>query len=147
MIIFNLKDNLNQKPEEIDWWSYINIASKNIDNKFDDEEEALKQIENNLDLSIKEQSISDVPLGCFLSGGIDSTIIAAKLQSQNKNRIKTFTIGFKDKEFDESKYAKNANFIGTDLEFIISPNEIFNIINELPKFILNFLLILLRQLL
>lgn len=135
MIIFNLKDNLNQKPKEIDWWSYINIASKNIDNKFDDEEEALKQIEKNLDLSIKEQSISDVPLGCFLSGGIDSTIIAAKLQSQNKHRIKTFTIGFNDKEFDESKYAKKiANFIGTDhKEFIISPNEIFNIINELPK--------------
>ena len=70
----------------------------------------------------------------FLSGGVDSSIITAKLKSQNKNKIKTFTIGFNNKEFDESKYAKKiANYLGTDHhEFIINPDDIFKIINDLP---------------
>ena len=52
------------------------------------------------------QSLADVPLGAFLSGGVDSSAIVALMQNDNPTPIKTFTIGFEESQFDESKYAK-----------------------------------------
>ena len=74
----------------------------------------------------------------FLSGGIDSSLIASTLQNSS-SKINTFTIGFKNDKYDESKYAKKvANFLGTNHnEFILEPQEALNIIYELLKFIVN----------
>ena len=74
----------------------------------------LRIIENDLKRSVSNQMRSDVPLGVFLSGGIDSALIASLAQAQLNKKINTFTIGFKDAAFDEAKYAKNiSKYLGT----------------------------------
>ena len=61
------------------------------------------------------QSLSDVPLGVFLSGGVDSSLIAALMQKTSGKKIKTFSIGFSDKNYDESNFAgRVASHINTD---------------------------------
>ncbi|MEK7650701.1 MAG: asparagine synthase (glutamine-hydrolyzing) [Patescibacteria group bacterium] len=77
--------------------------------------EALKVLDHKLEESVKRRLISDVPLGVFLSGGIDSSTVAYYAQKNSKEKIKTFSIGFEDENFDESDYAKQvSDFLGTD---------------------------------
>jgi asparagine synthase (glutamine-hydrolysing) len=84
--------------------------------------------------SVKRRLISDVPLGVFLSGGIDSSTITALAQREVPGKIKTFSIGFEDPSFDESKYASLASkHIGTEHhEQIMVPNDLLNIVPGLP---------------
>lgn len=98
------------------------------------EEALITKLESLVKSSIKNQMISDVPLGAFLSGGIDSSTVVAILQSISNQPVKTFTIGFKDKNFNEASDAKDiAKFLGTDHEeMIISVDEALSIINKLP---------------
>jgi asparagine synthase (glutamine-hydrolysing) len=79
--------------------------------------------------------VSDVPVGVFLSGGYDSTCVAAILQATNNTKIKTFTIGFNDSEYDESQHAKNvAKHIGTDhYEFFCTEKQAIEIIPQLSE--------------
>jgi asparagine synthase (glutamine-hydrolysing) len=79
------------------------------------EQEAIDSLIQKLDQSIKGRLIADVPLGVFLSGGIDSSAIAALASADRSERLKTFSIGFTDKSFDESEQAKLvADHLGTD---------------------------------
>ena len=79
--------------------------------------------------------IADVPLGAFLSGGIDSSTVVALMQSQSAKPIRTFTIGFSESDYDESKHAKGvAAHIGTEHnELFVSPNQAFDVILQLTK--------------
>ena len=92
-------------------------------------------LKNNLRESVSSQLISDVPIGCFLSGGIDSSLISCLMQEVSLNKIKTFTIGFKDKIFDESIFAKKiANHLKTEHhELILNVNDTLDDINNLYK--------------
>ena len=91
-----------------------------------------KQIEVFLNNSVKEHMISDVPIGCFLSGGIDSSLISALMQKNSLRKIKTFNIGFEDKFLDESNYARKiAEHLGTEHNNVIFSNQ--NIIDLVPK--------------
>ena len=94
-----------------EYWSLKRvIVNQNKKKPFVNEE----IIENDLDFSVKTQMRSDVPLGVFLSGGIDSSLIACLAQKNSKKKIQTFTIGFNDTEFDEAIYAKKiANALST----------------------------------
>ncbi len=75
----------------------------------------LNHIEEIIDDAVKIRLMSDVPLGVFLSGGIDSSTIAYYAQKNSTSKIKTFSIGFNEKSFDESVYAKQvANYLGTE---------------------------------
>lgn len=77
--------------------------------------QATEELNRLLVCSIRQQMRSDVPYGAFLSGGIDSSLIVALMQSQVSRPIKTFTVGFKEKTHDESKYANAvAKFVGSD---------------------------------
>ncbi len=77
--------------------------------------ETVTQTRQLIERSVTEQLVSDVPLGCFLSGGIDSSLITAYAQKHLSRPIKTFSIGFEDKDYDESEYAlKVAKYLKTD---------------------------------
>ncbi|HWE37939.1 MAG TPA: asparagine synthase (glutamine-hydrolyzing), partial [Isosphaeraceae bacterium] len=73
------------------------------------------EVRSTLDEAVREQMVADVPLGAFLSGGIDSTIVVGLMQRASEQPVKTFSIGFDDPAFDESKYAKLvADSLGTE---------------------------------
>lgn len=93
-------------------------------NTLNDEPAILTNVENLISEAVKIRMISDVPLGAFLSGGIDSSLIVAMMAKHSSAPIKTFTIGFDRKDFDESIYAKKiAHIFGTDhTEEIVKPN-------------------------
>ena len=80
------------------------------------------------------QSLSDVPLGVFLSGGVDSSLIAALMQKTSGKKIKTFSIGFSDKNYDESNFAgRVASHINTDhLKLEARPKDALNLIEKMP---------------
>jgi asparagine synthase (glutamine-hydrolysing) len=88
-----------------------------------------------LKTSVKRRLISDVPLGVFLSGGIDSSAITALAQKEVPGKVKTFSIGFEDPSFDESKYASLASqHIGTDhYEQTMTPDDLLSIVPNLPN--------------
>jgi asparagine synthase (glutamine-hydrolysing) len=104
-------------------------------NKFKNIDEALPELRFALNESIKQQMISDVPLGAFLSGGIDSSLIVSMMQENSMSKVKTFTVGFENKDYDESPYAKKvANHLGTDhTEVILKPEQALGVIPNLPS--------------
>lgn len=87
--------------------------------------------------SVKKRLISDVPLGVFLSGGVDSSSLAAMMCQLNAGKIKTFSIGFQDRSFDESYYAKAiSQFLGTEhFHKILDKDEIFKSLPKMIKFL------------
>lgn len=97
-------------------------------------QDCLKEAESLLKKVVKQQMISDVPLGAFLSGGIDSSAVVALMQTQSSRPVKTFTIGFSDLRYDESQFAKSvAQHLGTNhTELILSSQEALSVIPRLP---------------
>lgn len=98
------------------------------------EKESIYDLETLLLDSVKKMMIADVPLGAFLSGGIDSSMVVALMQKQSSVPVKTFTIGFDDNDYNEAKYAKNvADYLGTEhTELCVTPEEARNVIPKLP---------------
>jgi len=97
-------------------------------------EEASEELERLLMESLKGQMLSDVPLGAYLSGGIDSPLIVSLMQKLSKNPVKTFTIGFEDPKFNEAQYAKDiAKHLGTDhTELYVTKKELQEVIPKIP---------------
>ena len=91
-------------------------------------------MEETLKGTIQSHNISDVPTGTFLSGGIDSSLVTTFLSQSQPNKVNTFTIGFEDQKYDESKDASNiAKYLGTKHnEIILNPLEALNLIPKLP---------------
>ncbi len=113
------------------YWSPFNLQKG--EKSLSEAEAELRMMEL-LKQSVKRRLISDVPLGVFLSGGIDSSTITALAQNEVPGKIKTFSIGFDDPSFDESKYALLASrYIGTEhYEQRMTPTDLLNIIPSLP---------------
>lgn len=98
------------------------------------EEDCLSGLEEVLKRCVRERMVSDVPLGAFLSGGIDSTLVVAAMQEAGDGRTKTWTIGFEEAGFDEAAHARAvAGHLGTDHhELRLGPDEALKVIPLLP---------------
>lgn len=95
--------------------------------------EALSELEFALTNAVRRQMLSDVPLGAFLSGGVDSSLIVSLMQKLSNKPVKTFSIGFDNAEFNEAHYAKDvANHLGTDHEELyVSPRDALDVVDQL----------------
>ncbi len=126
----NLK---NSEIKESKYWDVIDFYNKPQKNV--KEEEALENIEELLKSAFNYRMVSDVPVGVFLSGGYDSSIVTAILQHQRKDKIKTFTIGFHEKGYDEAPFAKKvAQYLGTEhTEYYCTQKDALDIIPKLPE--------------
>lgn len=118
------------------YWSLEEVAVRGCANPFrGNDAEALDALEVVLGGAIEGQMCADVPLGALLSGGIDSTLIAALMRARSSRPVRTFTIGFDEKEYDEAVHARAvAAHLGTDhTELRLSPQDALDVIPRLPN--------------
>jgi asparagine synthase (glutamine-hydrolysing) len=117
------------------YWSVNGMVAEALAQPFEgDAAQAVDAIEARLRTSIGEQMLADVPLGAFLSGGIDSSVIVALMQAQSHQPVRTFTIGFEDSGYDEATHAKAvAQHLGTaHTELYIQPRDALSVVPDLP---------------
>ena len=119
-----------------EYWSLREVTERGRAEPFEgDEDEALSELERLLQRAVSFQRVADVPLGAFLSGGIDSSTIVALMQEQSSRPVKTFTIGFKESEYQEADYARSvADHLATDhTELYLTAREAMDTIPKLPQ--------------
>jgi asparagine synthase (glutamine-hydrolysing) len=123
-----------QMSEPQPFWTYRNAVARGRENAFVDEEDALVELERVLKASVARHMVSDVPLGAFLSGGVDSSTVVALMQLQSSRPIKTFSIGFRDAAYDEGQHAgRVAAHLGTEhTEFYVADTDARSVIPYLP---------------
>jgi len=117
------------------YWSVMDAYRHGASDPFTGgEEAAIAGLEGLLKQAVGQQMLADVPLGAFLSGGIDSSTIVALMQSQSASRVLTFSIGFEDPSFDEARHAAAvAKHLGTEhTELYVTPRETLDVIPRLP---------------
>ena len=129
-----LVEIFNNKIAKFKYWSLprkYREKNKKRKNK-QDFNDCTEQLHKSLDYYVKKTMVSDVEIGSFLSGGIDSSLITALMQKNSLKKIKTYTIGFNESEFDESKYAKKiSNMLGTQHhEEIFSVEDLMNTLED-----------------
>ncbi len=112
---------------------YWKLNFSPIQNNYEDLSEVCDLIRTELEESVKLRLISDVPLGAFLSGGIDSSLVVGVMAKLSGRPVKTFSIGFEEKDFDELSYARliSNHFATEHHEFVVKPNAI----EILPKLV------------
>lgn len=116
------------------WWSLAQVVESGAASQFKNEDEAVNLLEQRLAEAVRLQSLADVPLGAFLSGGVDSSTIVALMQQQTTQRVRTFTVGFQEVGFDESPYARAvAKHLETDhTEIFVAAAQAQAVIAKLP---------------
>ena len=123
-----------QQRERV-YWSALATAQQGLRQPFaGSPEQAVEAVSQALSRSVARQSLADVPLGAFLSGGIDSSLVVALLQGQSTRAVKTFSIGFENPEFNEAPYAAAvARRLGTDhTEMTVTGADALAVIPQLP---------------
>lgn len=118
------------------YWSINDVYEKGKKNEFvGSPKDAVNQLETILSKAVSSQMQSDVPLGAFLSGGVDSSTIVALMQSQTNHKVNTFSIGFDSEEFDEAQHASLvAKHLGTNhFDMYVTEQDALNVIPHLSK--------------
>ncbi|MBN1428634.1 MAG: asparagine synthase (glutamine-hydrolyzing) [Anaerolineae bacterium] len=122
-------------PSITSYWSAHDIAARGVVDPFTGPvDEAVEQLDVLLRDAINLRMIADVPLGAFLSGGIDSSTVVALMQAQSARPVKTFSIGFHEEIYNEAPFAKTiARHLGTEhTELYVTPEEAMAVIPRLP---------------
>ncbi len=129
-----LRFDLDGQSRSISYWSLDAVVRKGVAQPITSLDEAQGRLDGLLKDAVKRQMVSDVPLGGLLSGGIDSSLVVSMMQQASPRPIETFTIGFSDREFDESTHAAAiARHLGTSHhEVHLSPEDAMAIIPDLP---------------
>lgn len=126
----------NHTPKISSYWSAVDVAltaaAKSTERSDD---EAINALEALLRDAVRDQMVSDVPLGAFLSGGIDSSTVVALMQAESDRRVRTFTIGFSESGYNEAAHAGAvAKHLGTEhTEFYVTPEQALDVIPLLPS--------------
>jgi asparagine synthase (glutamine-hydrolysing) len=123
-------------PEVMRYWSLKDVAQEGVLSPFKGSAiQAVDALEALLKSAVKQQMMADVPLGAFLSGGVDSSTIVALMQEESARPVKTFAIGFQEDAYNEAKYAKAvAAHLGTDhTELYITPKQALDVIPRLAN--------------
>ena len=117
------------------YWSYPAVVRDGLANPIEDELEALDRLDHALGAAVRGQSIADVPLGAFLSGGIDSSAIVGLYQRYSARPVRTFTIGFSEAAYNEANHARSvAKFFGTSHhEQVVTHDHAREVIPDLPS--------------
>lgn len=128
---------LRVKGNQIEEVKYWDIAKVSLTSNFDNELQTKKRVRNLLLKSVERRLVSDVPVGAFLSGGIDSSAIVGLMAEVSSNRPNTFTASFQEKEFDESPYADlvakkfNTKHTNIPLRPVVFIEELENALNAM----------------
>lgn len=129
-------DDRARIPTVTRYWSVDTAAEHGLAFPFQGtEEDAIAHLDTLLRDAVKHRMEADVPLGAFLSGGIDSSLIVSLMQAQSASPVRTFTIGFHEAQYNEARYAKAVSqHLGTDhTELYVTPQEAMTVIPRLPE--------------
>ncbi len=122
--------------ESLPYWSLKDAVNRSLYAPFDgSEDEAADQLESLLRTTVRNQMISDVPLGSLLSGGIDSSLVTALMQAESGRPVRTFTIGYDDPAYNEAGHARRvAEYLGAEhTELTVTPQQALDLIPQLPQ--------------
>ena len=131
---FSLGDVAARSSRTETYWRLDHVARAGLADPIRDEAEGLEALELALRQAISLQLVADVPVGAFLSGGIDSSTIVALMQAQSARKVKTFTVGFEDAGFNEAPFAAAvARHLGTEhTEILVTAEETRGLVPMLP---------------
>lgn len=127
---------VNGKLQKQKYWDLKEVYHQKKENPPKSFEEAKAQLKALLETAVAQRMVADVPLGTFLSGGYDSSLVTAVAQSLSREPVKTFSIGFEEKQYNEAEYAKEvAAYLGCDhTEMYIGEQDMFRLIESIPKY-------------
>ncbi len=124
-----------REPKVWAYWSGAQTAESGVSNAFTGTpDQAVDELEVLLKDAVRQQMMADVPLGAFLSGGVDSSTVVALMQVQSSRPVRTFSIGFREKDYNEAEHAKAvARHLGTDhTELYVAAEQAMAVIPRLP---------------
>lgn len=129
-----LRGGQDLKPLIESYWSHKDALITARENPIENTDNVVSEFEDLLTTCVQERMISDVPLGAFLSGGIDSSTIVALMQKNASSPVKTYSIGFEETGFNEAEHAKKvAEHLGTDHhELYVNAKDALEVVEDLP---------------
>lgn len=133
-MMVNLGEGL--KAEVRVYWKLSDVYAMHSENMVIDYESARQELKSRIVESVRDRMVADVPVGFFLSGGYDSSLVTAVAASVSMSPIKTYSIGFQEKTLDEADYARQvAKFIGScHTEKYISESEMLELVEKIPTY-------------